>query len=213
MQKSVEEYLSEVEKQLSSLPAELRASELRELRLHIEQLIETFVGDGQSEEDATNSALEQFGPPKALCQGLKQAHSQPPWIWARLCLSLLAAVVTEICIYGSYPSIMKYSGINQPSNWAYLWGYAQVFSSIFMLKTIFLLSGFVAGWVAETIAPRRAICSLFALCGLRIAFVVANNHSIDYRALITFGTILLAGYCGIRLRQWQLKRRQVAIMC
>lgn len=40
MYKELEKYLSQIEKQLSALPAEQRQNELREIRSHLEMMID-----------------------------------------------------------------------------------------------------------------------------------------------------------------------------
>jgi hypothetical protein len=75
----LDDYLNTVERALSVLPADRRESERRELRRHLEEMIESRVLEGESETDATAGALEQFGSPRSVGLGLRTAYFRAAW--------------------------------------------------------------------------------------------------------------------------------------
>lgn len=73
MHSLLENYLSEVARQLDSLPQTRRNEELKEMRQHLLSAVIVNREFGQSEEEAVTSALRQFGPPQEATEGLIQA--------------------------------------------------------------------------------------------------------------------------------------------
>ncbi len=72
MHKVIESYLSEVAAHLSALPTKQRTEELREMRLHLENAVIVSRELGQSEEEAAQSIVAQFGTPKDLGENVVQ---------------------------------------------------------------------------------------------------------------------------------------------
>jgi len=76
MHSLLETYLSEVASQLSAMPVTRRNEELREMRTHLENAVIVNREMGQSEDEAAQTAVGQFGPSNEL------AHSLA-WAWGR----------------------------------------------------------------------------------------------------------------------------------
>jgi hypothetical protein len=57
---------------------------LRELYTHLEERTQELHQAGLSEEEATERAVQYFGPPKVIGQGIYEAHSQGSWQQALL---------------------------------------------------------------------------------------------------------------------------------
>jgi uncharacterized membrane protein len=76
MHSLLESYLSEVAAQLSALPAKQRNEELREMRAHLENAVFVSRELGQSEEEAAQNVVAQFGGPKDLGENVV-------WAWRR----------------------------------------------------------------------------------------------------------------------------------
>ena len=64
MHSLLEDYLSAVAAHLSALPSKQRAEELREMRMHLENAVIVSQELGQSEEEAAQNAVAQFGTPR-----------------------------------------------------------------------------------------------------------------------------------------------------
>ena len=76
MDKRLENYLQKVETELGALEAEQRASELREMRHHIEAIVARLVEGGLSESEATEAAIAQFGAARKVGRELQTAGVQ-----------------------------------------------------------------------------------------------------------------------------------------
>ena len=76
MHSLLENYLSEVAAHLNALPVKRRTEELREMRAHLENAVMVNREMGQSEEDAAQNALAQFGTAEDLGDNLV-------WAWKR----------------------------------------------------------------------------------------------------------------------------------
>ena len=76
MHSLLEKYLSEVAAHLSALPTKQRTEELREMRAHLENAVTINKELGQSDDDAMQNAVMQFGTPEDLGDNLV-------WAWRR----------------------------------------------------------------------------------------------------------------------------------
>jgi hypothetical protein len=72
----LESYLAEVEAKLKALPAKRRKEEMREMRQHLLSAVEANRELGQSEEEAVETALIQFG-------SVEEASESIRWAWDR----------------------------------------------------------------------------------------------------------------------------------
>ena len=77
----LETYLTEIATHLSALPPKQRAEELREVRAHLLSAVEAYQKLGETEREAVESALRQFGPPPQVGSGLVKAwrHGRGGW--------------------------------------------------------------------------------------------------------------------------------------
>lgn len=69
----LEKYLAEVAEHLASLPKARRSEELAEMRQHLGRSATVNREQGQSEEEAVQTALVQFGSPKELAEQMVMA--------------------------------------------------------------------------------------------------------------------------------------------
>ncbi len=76
MHSLLEDYLSEVAAHLGALPIKQRNEELREMRAHLENAVIVSRELGQSEEEAAQNAVAQFGTPQDLGENVV-------WAWRR----------------------------------------------------------------------------------------------------------------------------------
>ena len=73
MHKQLEDYLNEVAKSLGSLPPARRNEEMREIRQHLLNAVVIGKEQGQSEDEAVQIAVEQFGTPQNLGKNIVSA--------------------------------------------------------------------------------------------------------------------------------------------
>lgn len=76
MHSLLESYLAEVAAQLQPLPAKRRNEELREMRTHLENAVIINRELGQSDDEAAQNAMAQFGTPEDLGENVV-------WAWQR----------------------------------------------------------------------------------------------------------------------------------
>jgi hypothetical protein len=76
MHSLLESYLSKVAAHLSDLPIRRRNEEIREIRLHLLNAVTVSCETGQTEEEAAQNAIQQFGTPEDLSDNLV-------WAWRR----------------------------------------------------------------------------------------------------------------------------------
>jgi len=76
MHSQLESYLSEVAAHLSALPAKQRSEEMREMRAHLENAVIVSRELGQSEDEAAQNIVVQFGMPQDLGENVV-------WAWRR----------------------------------------------------------------------------------------------------------------------------------
>lgn len=76
MHSLLENYLAQVEQQLNLLPVTRRNEELREMRQHLQDAAALNRERGQTEDEAVQAALEQFGTPETLSKKII-------WAWRR----------------------------------------------------------------------------------------------------------------------------------
>jgi|GEM_PF-4067822 len=203
MHKELEKYLSQIEKQLSTLPTEQREDELREIRSHLEMMIEENIACGCNEEEAVAKALEQFGSTKEIASALKSTRANRD---QRARTVLAGLVVFAIWIYPDFctnyifPS-MRYFLLTPQA-------------SYIETAIVFLISG----WIAEVIAPRKVLlpilipfCIVWAL-GIStviltlVAFPTSSLSFLSYQLLNT--AVLPLAFLGAWIRRRQVKHRQ-----
>jgi hypothetical protein len=79
MHKQLEDYLTQVEKILSPLPAARRAAEMKEMRQHLLNAVEVSQRAGQSEDQAVADALQQFGAHQELGKSIVSVWRREGW--------------------------------------------------------------------------------------------------------------------------------------
>ncbi len=94
----VNAYLDRVSASLRTLPAEQRDEELRELRQHLELLIEAQRALGLGEKEAIDTALRQFGQAEQIGRQLQQAEKNAHQ--GRLWQMLLFYACSVVLIFG-----------------------------------------------------------------------------------------------------------------
>lgn len=195
----LEDYLAEIEVQLATLPAERREAQLREIRLHLQLMVEDYIAIGDSPEEAVAAALRQFGSSSKLGRELKGVQRQDKLRRWRPLLAGLAWYGANIALYGSFCSLIEYCGFLLPRELNTPWSY----------HIVLVISGLVGGWIAESVAPRKAIWSvvlihLFFLFNMRPS---TGEFSLDANNIV----FILAGCAacfGIWLRQRRAQKQE-----
>lgn len=157
MHNLLETYLSEVAAHLGALPAKQRAEELREMRAHLLNAVIVNRELGQSEDEAVQSAVAQFGTPPDLGENIV-------WAWrrgeTRSKRSFWGAVVSTPLMLLSLMLVMSHL-----PNFSIPWldryciehkGSAEIIGMALsrgMFLTVFMLAGAVVG----CLSPKRAV--------------------------------------------------------
>jgi hypothetical protein len=213
MHSPLEPYLQTVEQNLHSLPAEERQQELAEIRLHLESLLEANRELCNTEEEAVEQTLAQFGRAQTLGKDLTYVHQSEGKPQIRM---LAGAVVFN------YAGGMLLGHIVHPIlNFAVpltvhptpLWITAWIASS--------LMTAFCVGWLTGVVAPRHAIKGTVInhLLGMCITFVITMRQpdiivsnmvlsigiSLLISAIINISVAVLGTKWGVR---WRTKRNQ-----
>lgn len=225
MHSPLEQYLEQVETRLVDLPATQRASEVEEMRQHIEASVEAFMELGCSREEAVTQTLTQFGQAQQVGAELASAHDRvlrSRWdnvpMAAVTCLSAnwLLHSGKNLLLPTTYPIAADGSVYVSPASYvsAMLFG---------------MVIAFASGWLTAQVAPRRAILGIAlrhivtfvtAICGFLMLMrqmqipVWMHNQNIHFfiRAWITsFLVYMPVGMIGARQgRAWkQSQRRRV----
>ena len=204
MQNQLEKYLSQIEKQLSTLPAEQRQGELREIRSHLEMMIEANVARGDDSNEAMMKALEQFGAAEKVGRELKHAKHIRCNHYLRMLLSGIVIVIIQLCSMQIIRWLMQISILTDEPH-ALFWE----------LTFIQLCFGFICGWIAEVIAPRKTLLPLIVIVigDYILALLTLPTMAIaawESRPLFYLvGTIIsvLVLFSGTWVRRWQVERR------
>jgi hypothetical protein len=196
MHAPLEDYLAQVEKQLAPLPAEQRKAELREIRLHLQMMIEDYIAIGDSPDEAVAAAVRQFGSASKTGQALQRARRADHLSRWRPLLAGVANYGAYIALYGSFCSFMEAFRFLLPGSMFFPWAY----------YVVLVLSGVVGGWLAEMIAPRKAIWSVLILHSLILIWMVPSSYFSP--APLLFAAAGLAACFGTGLQQWWGKARK-----
>lgn len=92
MHKQLEDYLTEVGRQLSSLPKPRFDDELNEMRQHILSAVIANQELGQSEETAVANAIEKFGTPEEVVTNVLWAWRRHLWQVNKKLFSKMAGI-------------------------------------------------------------------------------------------------------------------------
>lgn len=147
MHNLLETYLSEVERSLRLLPKRRRNEELREIRQHLQNAVAVYREQGQSEDEAAQSAIAQFGQSDDLGQNIVQAWRRGQAIRRR---DLGKSAVCALLLVFMLPRLL--SPLAKPFA-------LQAFNAHeFQLVTIlFDLPFLLAGMINGIVLPRQAV--------------------------------------------------------
>jgi len=173
MHSLLENYLSEVAAHLSPLPPKQRSEELREMRTHLENAVIINRELGQSENEAAQNAVEQFGTPQHLGENVV-------WAWQRgqmLCKkSFVGAAVSTIILVNLLPFLTILLTCNfvvplaerlrETNHWSSL--AVNTLADLIVPAPTWWLIGAICGWFF----PKRAVlgtgCIVAAWVALRL---------------------------------------------
>lgn len=102
--KRLDQFLNVAARQMRAMPAAARDDELRELRGHLEQRVEDYLGAGMADDAAQLRALEGLGSPRKLGASLCDAWEGIAWSWWRLAAAI--AGVTAFLLFGLLATIL-----------------------------------------------------------------------------------------------------------
>ncbi len=155
MHSLLEGYLSEVSAHLGALPRKRRADEMREMRAHLENAIVVSRELGQSEHEAAQTAIAQFGTAQVVGAGAVTAWRRGRALdrrdfWgAAVCAVVLVFLLTRLTphLQAFLPPTPARGFVRPPfSAWLWAWWIA-------WLMPTFLLVGGTSGFLF----PRRAV--------------------------------------------------------
>jgi hypothetical protein len=171
MHKELEKYLLQMEKQLSALPTEQRQEELREIRSHLELMIEDNIAHGCDADEAVIKALGQFGAADKIGRDLI-AEKNKSWRQRN------GVILALILIWGlgriqSFVSLWLIKSAMLPGNilndkWLSFWS----------LNTWSFCLCFLCGWVAETYASRKSLAVLTCVVFVNWGSLFFTNPSL-----------------------------------
>ncbi|MEO6906874.1 MAG: permease prefix domain 1-containing protein [Abditibacteriaceae bacterium] len=161
MHNQLEKYLSQIEDQLAALPAEQRQEELREIRSHLEMMIEENIARGCDAKEALTKTLEQFGSAEKIGQDLKHIYTNRNEN-ARTVLAGLTVCI--ILIFSFYALSWLHD------TFSYTWNRN---SELYFSFCILWFVAFLGGWIAECIAPKKKTLPLVVIFLYLSLFCVA----------------------------------------
>jgi len=203
MHKELEKYLSQIGKQLAELSAEQREEELREIRSHLQQMIEENVAHGDDADEAVTKALEQFGAAKKVASDLKRTRINRD---QRARTFLAGLVVFAIWIYPDFCTSYLFPSMRH----LFLTPGASYIETTFVF--------FISGWVAEAIAPKKVLLpilipfcitwalGIFTVILTLVAFPTSSLSFLSYQLLNT--AVLPLSFLGAWIRRRQVEHRQ-----
>ena len=208
MPSPLDAYLDEVTAQLTALPVKRRTEELREIRQHLLNAVTVNKELGQSEEEAAQNAVTQFGTPEDLGENLVWAWRREEKLNKRSFWST-AVFSLAVCVFGEFlllmfekPYFNFQSSIHSPAEWLW-WIICFRFAG-----PIFI------GLVTSLIFPKRAGFGGVFGPGLYFALCIpASFHQLDNVAMLCLQNglvILIVTGAGRRARQaWSKRKRTI----
>ena len=188
MHSLLETYLSEVATYLSALPPKQRTEELREMRAHLENAVIVNQEMGQSEDEAAQSAIVQFGTPPGLGENVVwawrrgEARSKRSLWGTAACALALSFLLSNTFLSGTFLDAPIRNEINIIGNWSHIWG-------AILPMTPSLISGVIlqslAGGLCGLIFPKRAFAGVVlgatAWYGISLAilFIVVGTERLS----------------------------------
>lgn len=206
---SLDDYLSQVARELRVLPNRARDEELREIEAHLRALVEARQGDEAG-------ALKQFGPARRVGRNLRKAweRKQPEAWWrAALALILIELVFYMIIIpmYEGYARFFSGLALRPPINFVLFWCFA-----LLILFIIPIVTGFVVG----LISPKRGHIAVFIASLLTSTMEWLNPQNYfnfsDFTAitllLIFYFSSVLSAILGLHLGARRGRKRHAQIV-
>lgn len=194
MQTPLEEYLSKIEKQLAALPIEQRHEEVREIRSHLQQMVEDNIARGDAPDAAVAKALEQFGAAEKVGRALKNLPNRNARFLRKVLPGVLKYLASMFAISIMLLYFMGPSVIPHP-----------------LSPSLNSLVAFALAWTLTFISPERyrgPASFKKAVTGCIMAIIMGIFFSFTFGDFSNFWlTAFFAGRC---LRLWQIER-QVAI--
>ena len=208
MHSLLEMYLSEVAAHLGALPTKRRAEEMREMRTHLENAVIVNCELGQSEDEAAQSAVTQFGTPQELGENVVWAWRRGKALNKRSLLGAAAATTLVLCLAALY---MNHAGLPSWLNW-YCNEHPEY--TVPLVKGVFLTNFGLSGLVAGSLFPKRAVRG--ACLGLALFWVgwaAVDGVGLQLLGADRLGWILMAlvsAWLGSRSRLAWGRRRRLA---
>lgn len=169
MQNKLEKYLSQIEKQLAALPAEQRQEELREIRSHLEMMIDDNVARGCDADDAVSKALEQFGAAEKVGKALECTHEFSP---EHIKKAKKRMRTINALIY--FPAIIFYGltllGI--------IPGSSELSSGVFYFTSVVTI--FVGGWFSQSVSHKKIDVILVKWLPAYCLITIVLTHIINF---------------------------------
>lgn len=157
MHSLLENYLSEVAAHLSPLPPKRREEELREMRAHLENAVIVSREWGHTEEEAARAALAQFGTPQDLGENVvwawRRGESQSKRSFWGAVVSTPLMLTCLLLLENQYIGLL---GHILPS-WFNRYCVRHPHIGMDLVQGVFLLVFGIAGGVAGSVFPRRAV--------------------------------------------------------
>lgn len=184
MHAQLEKYFSQIEKQLSILPEKQRQDELREVRCHLEMMIDENIAQGCDLDDAVAKALEQFGPPVDVGRGLQNARYSKRYHYRRMFYAGFAALI--IASLSSLITRFVFIKFGVFDNRALMSDPTWLLLGNCLWSCV---EAFFIGWAIETFLPKR---DLFIIAVKAILFAIFWGIT-----LLMFGAMALSAYAKL----------------
>jgi len=182
MHNQLEKYLSQIEKQLAALPAEQRQDELREIRSHLEMMIEDNVARGCEMDEAVVKAIRQFGAAERVGRDLNFPIGNERSFLLKYrfkVFRLLACIVAVEVMFHYFPSISLSS-----NNW---WS---------------IVIAFLLGWMIAFFGRPKTI-SFFRMCVMFCFIIIITFYRVSSGFTSPQDFTMAAFFAGYLLSRWQ----------
>ena len=210
----LDQFLNIAARQMRIMPAAKRDDELRELRGHLQQRTEDYVGAGLSEDAAQMRALEGLGSPRKLGASLCDAWEGIAFSWWRVLAAIIG--VTAFLLFAGVALIFAFSVAPTNAEIALLPEVVPVLCGLYLALPLFCGLLF-SHWLGRRGCLVAALYFLsLALGDLTVNFPKAsaaftappsNFVGIVHAAWFNYFCIVLA-FVGAWLEQsWRMKRR------
>jgi hypothetical protein len=189
MHNQLEKYLSQIEKQLASLPAGQRQEELREIRSHLEMMIDDNIARGFEADEAVSKALEQFGAAKKVGHDLSfPPGSERSYLLKHVykLFGMFAAIVAMDVMFNYFPSI----SLSFFNNW---WS---------------LIVVFLVGWACAFFEKRKTVSS-FRICVIFCCITTVSFYGGSSGFTSPQDFTFAALFAGFLIGCWQKNRHLV----